>query len=86
MLKQARNSHPDLLIVWNPEIDCGVDYSVEVWEKDITCEKCGHVGSYIMRDDDNSQIGVCRSHLEEEANGSRKTIMKVFELDRNHEY
>jgi len=73
------------LTYWKPELYFGIEYSVEVWNKDIPCEKCTDddiitKGSYILRDDKNSMIGACRKHIE------GKTVLKVVELPYIHKY
>ena len=73
------------MTTWNPKIDCGVESSVEVYRSDVSCDECGKMGSYVLRDDKNS-VGACRKHLEEEASTTKKTIIKVEQLPDNHSY
>ncbi len=73
---------PDLLVYWNPEIDYGVEYNVEVYKHTEICEICGLEGAYVIRDDRNS-VGICRFHIEFE---NEKQVSKVVELPSKHEY
>ena len=72
---------PDLLTYWKPECDFGIEYSVEIFERDTPCEECCKMGAYVLRDDHASRIGVCRKHLEQD-----KTVLKVVELPNIHKY
>ena len=70
---------------WKPELDFGIEYSVEVWNEDIPCEICASKdvitkGSYILRDDKNSMIGACKKHIK------GKTVLKVVVLPDIHKY
>lgn len=78
-------TYPDLLVTWNPKVITEVEYSVEVWNPKRRCDICDKVGSYVLRDDENS-TGVCRRHIEEEVNTTKKTVVKIEELPDNHDY
>ncbi len=82
---EENKQHPQILIVYNPKCDFGVDYAVEIWDEKTECENCGIKGCYVLRDD-RSGIGVCRKELEEEAKTTKKTIIKVLELPIGHKY
>ncbi len=82
---EKNKEHPQLLIVYNPKVDFGIDYAVEIWDENENCEHCNKKGCYKLRDD-RLVIGVCRKHLEEEARTTQKTIIKVLELPIGHKY
>ena len=73
--------HPDLLVYWDPKLDYGIEYNVEVFRHKERCESCLATGCYVLRDDPNS-IGLCRSHLE----ADKKQIIKIVELPKIHNY
>ncbi len=73
--------YPDLLVYWNPELEYGIEYNVEVYKKDESCEACLKKGAYVIRDDPNS-LGICRTDLGKDT----KTIVKIVELPKNHNY
>lgn len=81
--KPVEKKHvPDILVYWDPKVEFGIEYNVEVFSKNTPCENCEIMGSYVIRDDNNCCIGACRKCLD----ADKKTILKVVELPQIHSY
>ncbi len=76
--------HPDMLLLWNPDMDYGVVENISVWN-DIMCEDCGkNKGGYVLRDDHNA--GTICEDCKEKEEGIQNTLLKSFKLPDNHDF
>ncbi len=73
-------NHPDLLCIYEPEVDCDLVYSTESWDALLRCETCNKLGSYYMVNE-KYKIGSCRKEIMECGNYSQ-----IIELPEGHSY